>query len=140
MFLEISQNSQENTCARVSFLIKLQASGPSVFCEFCEISKNALVYRTPPVSGSILSSICYKLSLNYICFFEFLDMHSHFSKHQTSKIFSTIAKMMITSKNVQIKKVLCWLNKTEILKLENLTLRSRNSTIIRVIAILYIAQ
>ena len=25
MFLEISQNSQENTCARISFLIKLQA-------------------------------------------------------------------------------------------------------------------
>ena len=28
MFLEISQNSQENTCVRVSFLIKLQAWGP----------------------------------------------------------------------------------------------------------------
>ena len=28
MFLEISQNSQENTCARVSFLIKLQAWDP----------------------------------------------------------------------------------------------------------------
>ena len=27
MFLKISQNSQENTCAWVSFLIKLQASG-----------------------------------------------------------------------------------------------------------------
>ena len=27
VFLEISQNSQENTCARVSFLIKLQTSG-----------------------------------------------------------------------------------------------------------------
>ena len=27
VFLEISQNSQENTCARASFLIKLQASG-----------------------------------------------------------------------------------------------------------------
>ena len=26
-FLEMLQNSQENTCARVSFLIKLQASG-----------------------------------------------------------------------------------------------------------------
>ena len=26
VFLEISQNSQKNTCARVSFLIKLQAS------------------------------------------------------------------------------------------------------------------
>ena len=30
-FLEISQNSQENTCARVSFLIKLQTSGTGVF-------------------------------------------------------------------------------------------------------------
>ena len=27
VFLEISQNSEENTCVRVSFLIKLQASG-----------------------------------------------------------------------------------------------------------------
>ena len=26
VFLEISQNSQENTCARVSFLMKLQAT------------------------------------------------------------------------------------------------------------------
>ena len=28
VFLEISQNSQENTCARVSFLVKLQAQVP----------------------------------------------------------------------------------------------------------------
>ena len=41
IFLEISQNSQENTCARVSFLIKLQAY------EFCEISKNIFHYKTP---------------------------------------------------------------------------------------------
>ena len=34
LFLEISQNSQENTCTRVSLLIMLQA------CEFFEISKN----------------------------------------------------------------------------------------------------
>ena len=31
MFLEISQNSQENTCARVTFLIKLQASGLQLY-------------------------------------------------------------------------------------------------------------
>ena len=31
MFLEISQNSQENTCARVSFLIKLQPSGLRIY-------------------------------------------------------------------------------------------------------------
>ena len=57
VFLEISQNSQENSCVRVSFLINLQAS-PSNFikketlaqvfsCEFCEISKNNFFYRTP---------------------------------------------------------------------------------------------
>ena len=27
VFLKMSQNSQENTCVRISFLIKLQASG-----------------------------------------------------------------------------------------------------------------
>ena len=31
VFLEMLQNSQENTCARVSFLIKLQAPGTGVF-------------------------------------------------------------------------------------------------------------
>ena len=50
MFFEISQNSQENTYARVSFLIKLQAPDPQFIkketlaeefsYEFCEIFKN----------------------------------------------------------------------------------------------------
>ena len=31
VFLEISQNSQENTCASVSFLIKLQASALKLY-------------------------------------------------------------------------------------------------------------
>ena len=31
VFLEISQNSQENTCATVSFLIKLQAWGLQLY-------------------------------------------------------------------------------------------------------------
>ena len=61
VFLEISQNSHENTCARVSFLIKLQACNvikketlAQVFsCEFCEIPKNAFSYRTPPVAASV---------------------------------------------------------------------------------------
>ena len=30
MFLQISQNLQENICGRVSFLIKLQASGMQI--------------------------------------------------------------------------------------------------------------
>ena len=31
VFLKISQNSQENTCARISFLIKLQVSGVQLY-------------------------------------------------------------------------------------------------------------
>ena len=62
VFLEISQNSQESTCVRVSFLIKLQALACNfikketlvlVFsCEFCEISKNPFFYKTHPVAAS----------------------------------------------------------------------------------------
>ena len=40
VFLEISQNSQENTCARVPFLIKKETPAQVFSCEFCEISKN----------------------------------------------------------------------------------------------------
>ena len=60
MFVEFSQNSQENTCARVS-LIKLQAEASNfikketlaqVFsCEFSEISQKN-VSRTPLVAAS----------------------------------------------------------------------------------------
>ena len=65
MFLDISQNSQENTCVRVSFLIKLQASACHVIkketlaqlfsCEFCKISKNTFPYRKPPVAAFVES-------------------------------------------------------------------------------------
>ena len=43
VFLEISQNSQESTCDKVSFLIKLkETSAQALSCESCEISKNTL--------------------------------------------------------------------------------------------------
>ena len=61
VFLEISQNSQENICARFSFLIKLQASDRQFYekktlaqvlsCEFYEIFKKTFSYRTPPVAA-----------------------------------------------------------------------------------------
>ena len=61
VFLEISQNSQENTCARVSFSIKLQVCNfieketlALVFsCKFHEISKNTFLHRTPLVAASV---------------------------------------------------------------------------------------
>ena len=62
VFLEISQNSQETTCSRASFLIKLQVSASNftkkgtpalvISCEFCEIFKNTCFYRAPPVAAS----------------------------------------------------------------------------------------
>ena len=61
VLLEISQNSQENTCARNSFLIKLQTKANNFIeketlkqmfpCEFCEIFKNTFSYRIPPVAA-----------------------------------------------------------------------------------------
>ena len=67
VLLEISPNSQENTCAGVSFLIKWQASGlrlatllkketlAQVFsCEFDEISKTTYFTELPWVTTSKL--------------------------------------------------------------------------------------
>ena len=61
VFLEVLQNSQENSCARVSFLIKLQTSGiqicwkgdsgVGIFCEVCESSKNTFSYKTPLIAA-----------------------------------------------------------------------------------------
>ena len=57
VFWEISQHSQENTCARVSFLLKHKACNfikketlAQVFsCECCKILKNIFSYGTPLV-------------------------------------------------------------------------------------------
>ena len=64
--LKISQNSQENTCARVSSLLKLQASGLQLYwrrdsravfsCEFCEISNN--IFFTEHLWTTASTNIC----------------------------------------------------------------------------------
>ena len=56
-------NSQENSSARVSFLIKLQTEACTfikketltlVFsCKFCKISRNTFSYRTFPVAATV---------------------------------------------------------------------------------------
>ena len=68
LFLEFLQISQENTCARVSFLIKLQTEAYNfikketlaqmLFCEFHEIFKNTFFteHRRATASGQILLS------------------------------------------------------------------------------------
>ena len=59
VFLTISQNSQEKTCTRFSFFNKVAGLRHRCFlpaqvfsCEFCEIVKNTLFHRTPPVAAS----------------------------------------------------------------------------------------
>ena len=61
VFLEILLNSQENTCARVSFLqpyacnfIKIESLTQVFFSEFCEhLSKNTFFDKTPPLAASV---------------------------------------------------------------------------------------
>ena len=93
VLLEISQNSQENTCARVSFLIKLQALGlrqatllkkqtlaQEFSCEFCRIFENTFFYRTPlAVSSDTVHLHCTKKS-------SFLLMISLVNVRKTGKL------------------------------------------------------
>ena len=93
VFLEISQNSQENTCARDSFVIKLQAcdlqpyykrvSDTGVFLWILQNSKNTYFYRTPLLAAFVffyLSTIftaCLIVSLSlfhYIILSAFLSV------------------------------------------------------------------
>ena len=77
VFLKIPQNSQESTCARVSFLKKLQVEAcnfikketlAQVFsCEFWDIFKNTFFHRTPPAAACVF---LYPLKTSeYLCFF-----------------------------------------------------------------------
>ena len=53
VFLEILQDSQENTCVSLFNKIKKRFWLVQVFsCEFWEISKNTFSYRTPLVAAS----------------------------------------------------------------------------------------
>ena len=54
VLLEISRNSRENTCARVSFfqLIEKDTLAQVFYCELCEISKDTFFHRTRSVAAS----------------------------------------------------------------------------------------
>ena len=68
LFLEISQNSQENICAELEAynFIKKENLAQVFSCKFCEISKNTLSYRRPTVAAflfgmSFLIALCISL-------------------------------------------------------------------------------
>ena len=104
VFFRISQNSQENTCARVSFLIKAWAYhfinkktlAQAFSYEFCEILKNKhLFYRTS-------LDDCFWKSVSFIwCIKAFMNLNGtewlveidwkNFAKHRKS--FGTVLKL-----------------------------------------------
>ena len=86
MFLNIMQNSQENNCATVCFLIKLQASAKVSFFKpqagnfikketlaqvfsgkFCIIFKNTLFYSTPVAASELcISNYSIRLRVSFL--------------------------------------------------------------------------
>ena len=83
VFKEISQNSQENTCARVSFFFINKETLAEVFsCEFCEISKNTFPYRTPLVAASANSNTSF-----YLDYLQEKLMKTFFPKNPKNPIY-----------------------------------------------------
>ena len=116
MFLEISQNPQENTCARVSFLyscrpeagnfIKKETLAQVLFCEFCEISKNTFFTevlwttayeqtsvrsKRPWVDISTVYSFCHD-------FFPWL----HIERFQNTKVRQFCLRLRVVRRGVEI--------------------------------------
>ena len=94
MFLEISQNSQENTCARASFLIKLQALG--VFHRasfFIKHLRLLLLYWNTSTKISLLlvptEAVAQRCSLRKGVFRNFAKFTG---KHQRQKLFFNFIK------------------------------------------------
>ena len=88
MFLRISKNPHENTCARVSFLIKLQAAAcniikkrlwrrcfPVNFAKFLRTPLQNTSWRLLQLIDSLFQSFRYKQVFNFFCeLVKFLNM------------------------------------------------------------------
>ena len=72
MFLEISQNSQENTCARD--FIKKETLTQVFTCEFCEISKNTFFTEYLRAAASVIRKL--RADIRFACI-----VHSKFQRN-----------------------------------------------------------
>ena len=108
---KILQNSQENTCTRVPFLIKLQAWGikketlVQVFsCEFFESSQNTFSYRPPPVAASD-SFKCLFVSSHTLHFKLFTSTSTLFKSSFSAFNFVFRCSFLKTTKRKEKKKI-----------------------------------
>ena len=89
--LGILQNSQESAYGRVSFLIKLQASGLKIYwkrdtvlsCELCEILTNTFCYRRPPLAAFEIGSLPDRTKMR-----PFVDLAQESSKLLSAKLWN----------------------------------------------------
>ena len=102
MFSEISQNSQENTCARVSLLIKFQGSGQSLFFNKvtglrpATLLKKRLWHRCFPVS--------------FVKFLRKLFLHSTSGRLLLSRTWDLTSQHkigLLSTKNVALTRLSC---------------------------------
>ena len=59
LFLEISQNSQKNTCTEACVSIEKETLTQVFLCQHCGISKNIFSYRTPTVAAMVLQELVF---------------------------------------------------------------------------------
>ena len=118
VFLEISRNSQENTCTRVSFyFIKKETLTQVISCEFCEISKNTsggCFCHFSKYFDKLYGNIVYKMqiqmsnfsqvpaSLVFAAISEF--WFSGFSRHTIHKLITAVTAFLIAFL-IKIKKL-----------------------------------
>ena len=74
-FLEISQNSQENICARVSFLIKLQVSGLQLYLKR-DSSTGVFLWLFKTFNLISLNMIPLKLQFHFTYIMQFQNLFS----------------------------------------------------------------
>ena len=99
VFLKFSQNSQENTCARVSFLIKFnkvvkKETLAQVFsCEFCEIFKNRFFKRVLLVAASECD-----LTVSIIPIIISLLLDLNLNIHKTDVFWTSYVRLSLVSR------------------------------------------
>ena len=89
VFLKISQNSQENTCARVSFLIKLQAKVAGL--RPATLLKKGLWHKCFPVNfAKFLRALIENLwwLILYFCSATLVKSNQEYLVHRTSFLFN----------------------------------------------------
>ena len=116
MFVKISHNSQENTCTRLSFLIKLERLAHVFSCEFCEISKHTVFYRTISVAASPNHGYLHCAILKALHAFQEKRDQNAIKESRNMQFFlqnvpnETFKFFKMFENNIKFTRAACWIN------------------------------